>query len=86
MNKQIVKGLDLIDLRVHPVMTNGVPAIELRKVFTFCEKNHGILAALLETAFSNEPIIVEVPVSIKFTDNALAKYKLLRMGINIEHL
>jgi len=86
MNKQIVKGLDLLDLGVHPTYVNGSPAIEIRKVLTFCDKNKEILLDLLETAFSEEPIIIEVPVSIRFKDKFIAKQKLLSMGINLEHL
>ena len=86
MSKQIVKGLDLLDMGVHPTYINGSPAIEIRKALTFCDKNKEIITALLETAFSEEPIIIEVPVSIRFRDKFLAKQKLLEMGIELTHL
>lgn len=86
MDKNKVQGLDLLEVSVFPTLVHGKPALELRKIITFCDKNSDILNEILYTGFSNKPIYLNLPISIRFRDKLIAKQRLLEMGIQIEQV
>lgn len=84
MDEKKKKGepeLELLDFRLHPCKNNGKPALEIRKVINFCDKNEALFGRIIEASFFNEKTVIKAQVSIKFTDKLKAYKKLKELGV-----
>ena len=81
---QIPKTNDFINISLHPLKHNGVPALELRKLITFCPANKKLWEKIIAASFLDEKTTIIATVSIQFRDKVRALSKLKEMGIEIK--
>lgn len=77
-------NIDFTDLEMFmsPRMINGSPAIEIRKVITFCERNIPALEKIIEIGLDETELILTTKVSLKFHDKLKALSQLEQLGLD----
>lgn len=71
-----------LEMFMSPRMINGSPAIEIRKIITFCEQNIPALEKIIEIGLSETEIELTTKVSLKFNDKLKALSQLQQLGLD----
>jgi len=74
---------DVIDLNINIVLSNGKPALQLRKIISACDKNMPYVQDLLKKALSENNDII-MPVRLQIFNKPLAQGKLKQTGLLID--
>lgn len=79
-DKITIELKDIIDININIVMSNGKPAIQLRKIISACDKNLPYVQDIIKKALDEETDII-MPVRLQIFNKPLAKGKLLNTGL-----
>ena len=71
---------DIIDMNINIVLSNGIPAIQLRKVISACDKNMPNVKDIIKKALNDDAEII-MPVRLQIYNKPLAKGKLKKVGL-----
>lgn len=84
-NKNTIKiNLDeAIDININIVQSNGIPAIQFRKIVSTCDKNMPSVKDILKKALEEDSEII-IPFRLKIFNKPLAKGKILQAGIKLD--
>lgn len=84
-NKNTIKiNLDeAIDMNINIVQSNGIPALQFRKIVSTCDKNMPYIKEILKKALEEDSEII-MPVKLQIFNKPLAKGKLKQAGINLD--
>lgn len=74
---------EVIDLNINIVLSNGIPALQLRKVISTCDKNMVYVKGILKRALETDTEII-MPVRLKIVNKPLAIGKLKHAGICLD--
>ena len=73
---------EILTVKIHPVRINNEPGLEIRKAWTICEANLPFLKELLQSSFSEKPLVAKI--KIEFTDKLKTQLKLQEIGLTKE--
>ena len=82
-NKITIDLADVIDLNIELVYSNGIPAVQLRKIISMCDKNMVHVKDILKKALSEDNEII-MPVRLQIVNKPLAVGKLKQAGIKLD--
>lgn len=74
---------DVVDLNINIVASNGLPAIQFKKVISACDKNMPYIKNILKKTL-NEQDDVYMLTRIQIFNKPLAKGKIQQAGINLD--
>ncbi len=74
-NKILIDIKDVIDLNINIVASNGIPAIQFRKIVSACDKNLPYVQEILKKALNEDNEII-MPVRLQIYNKPLAIGKL----------
>ena len=74
---------DVIDLNINIVYSNGIPALQFRKIISTCDKNILNVKSILKKALENDTEII-MPVRLQIVNKPLAIGKLKQAGISLD--
>lgn len=75
--------VDVIDLNINIVYSNGIPALQFRKVVSTCDKNMVQVKNILKRALEQDSEII-MPVRLQIVNKPLAIGKLKQVGIILD--
>lgn len=78
---KITEEEQIIQVKIHPIPINGKTGLEIRKCWSFGEKNDAFLSELIKASFEKRPITAKI--QINFSDELKAKLTLEKLGIKI---
>lgn len=81
-NKETNIEFTNLEMFMSPRMINGSPAIEIRKIITFCEQNVPALEKIIEIGLSEQEVELVTKVSLKFNDKFKALTQLQQLGLD----
>ncbi len=84
--KEVQLNFTNLEMFMSPRMVNGTPAIELRRIITFCEKNIPELEYIIGVGLSEEEVELTTRFSLKFNDKFKALNQLQHMGLDTSKL
>lgn len=82
-NKITIDLNDVIDLNINIVYSNGIPALQFRKIISTCDKNILNVKSILKKALENDTEII-MPVRLQIVNKPLAIGKLKQAGISLD--
>lgn len=82
-NKITLDLKNVIDLNINIISSNGLPALQFRKVISACDKNMPGIKELLKKALEEDNDII-MPVRLQIFNKPLAKGKLRQAGIILD--
>lgn len=84
-NKNTIKiNLDeAIDININIVQSNGIPALQFRKIVSTCDKNMPYIKEILKKALEEDSEII-IPFRLKIFNKPLAKGKIFQAGIKLD--
>ena len=82
-NKITIDLADVIDLNIELIYSNGIPAVQLRKIISMCDKNAIHVKNILKKALSEDNEII-MPVRLRIINKPLAIGKLKQAGIILD--
>jgi hypothetical protein len=82
-NKITIDLADVIDLNINIVYSNGIPALQFRKIISTCDKNILNVKSILKKALENDTEII-MPVRLQIVNKPLAIGKLKQAGISLD--
>jgi len=82
-NKITIDLSDVIDLNINIVYSNGIPALQFRKIISTCDKNILNVKSILKKALENDTEII-MPVRLQIVNKPLAIGKLKQAGISLD--
>jgi len=82
-SKITVDMRDVIDLNINIVLSNGIPALQFRKVVSTCDKNMANVKSILKRALEQDTEII-MPVRLQIVNKPLAIGKLKQAGISLD--
>ena len=82
-NKITVDLNEVIDLNINIVLSNGLPALQFRKVVSACDKNMAQVKNILKRALEQDSEII-MPVRLQIVNKPLAIGKLKHAGIVLD--
>lgn len=74
---------EAIDMNINIVQSNGIPALQFRKIVSTCDKNMPYIKEILKKALEEDSEII-MPVKLQIFNKPLAKGKLKQAGINLD--
>ena len=82
-NKITIDLADIIDMNIEIVYSNGIPAVQLRKIISVCDKNAIHVKNILKKGLSENTEII-MPVRLRIVNKPLAIGKLKQAGIKLD--
>jgi len=82
-NKITINLDDVIDLNIEVVYSNGIPALQFRKIVSMCDKNILHVKNILKKALEENNEII-MPVRLQLVNKPRAIGKLKQAGINLD--
>lgn len=81
-HKKKNKDIDPFIMSIHIIKVDNKPAIQFRKIITFCPKNMDFVNELINASVEDKPIYA--PVKIQFNDKLKAIQTLKELGFIVD--